>query len=304
MRRCTIDVVDMERALVTLTSSESKRLIGKGVANLPEVKNAFRNGIVFIATSTTNAFVAEELLNKTQEDKGFFTVGVVVPKGLCVSSAEKSFARAHSAQRYIGIKHGKASPVARSEMRGWLAEMGPDDVFIKGANAIDATGAAGILLGNPLGRGQGGTISTAIGTLNTRGVKLIIPAGLEKLVPGSLVDVAPGVGGPFRYAAGLPSGMMVVKGKLMTEIEAFHTLTETRATPIAAGGINGAEGCQTMILEGKAKAIDNAWSLIKSIKGEPALTTITVDCDNCNLGCDWNKDPDLIDLRRRTQSLT
>ncbi len=282
----------MERVLLTLTSSESKRLIGKAIANLPEVKKAYKDGIIFVATSTSTAYVVEELLNKTMNGKGFFTAGVVVPRGLCVTSERKR-------HRYIGVKKGIAENVTLSELRDkWLPEMDHDDVFIKGANAIDSTGAAAILLGNAQGRGTGGTIATAIGTVRARGVQLVIAAGLEKLVPSSLVDVAPSVGGHFKYSAGLPSGMMLVKGKLITEIQAFQTLTGARAIPIASGGINGAEGCHTFIVEGTANNVEKAWALFKTVKGEPPLTTVTENCDECKRGCRFNIDPDLIELRK------
>lgn len=287
----------MERALLTLTSSESKRLIGKAIANLPEVKKAYKDGIVFIATSTSTAYVAEELLNRTMEGRGFFTAGVVVPRGICITSGKRR-------HRYIGVKRGVAENVTLPELREkWLPEMGPDDVFIKGANAIDPTGAAAIFLGNAQGRGTGGTIAAAIGTVSTRGVHLIIAAGLEKLVPCSLADVAPTVGGRFRFAAGLPSGMMFVKGKLMTEVQAFQTLTGASATPIAAGGISGAEGCHTFIIEGTTDEVEKAWALFKTVKGEPPLTTVTENCDECERGCYFNTDPDLIELRKTREIL-
>ncbi len=287
----------MERALITLTSAESKRLIGKGIANLPEVKKAFESSIVFIATSTSTAYVAEELLNKTIEEKGFFTAGVVVPRGICITSSKKRL-------KYIGIKNGVAADVSMVELRDkWLPEMGPDDVFIKGANAIDPLGTAGILLGNGRGRGTGGTIGTVIGHLNARGIPLIIAAGLEKLVPYSLADIAPFISGPLRYSAGEPSGMMLVMGKLITEIEALEILTGVETVPIAGGGINGAEGCHTFILQGTAEEVDKAWAVYKSIKGEPPLTTITENCDECGSNCAFNKDLDLKALRKTKQQL-
>lgn len=46
----------MKRQFV-LTVSESKRLIAKGVAALPEVKRAMEEGMVVVATGTTNAYV-------------------------------------------------------------------------------------------------------------------------------------------------------------------------------------------------------------------------------------------------------
>ena len=38
-----------------LTVAESKRLIAKGVAALPEIQNAMQEGMVVVATGTTNA---------------------------------------------------------------------------------------------------------------------------------------------------------------------------------------------------------------------------------------------------------
>jgi hypothetical protein len=46
------------------------------------------------------------------------------------------------------------------------------------------------------------------------------------------MNVAAKVGGHYRFVAGLPSGMVTVKGKLATEIEAFQTLAGTNAIPI------------------------------------------------------------------------
>jgi len=286
----------MERALLTLTSSEAKRLVGKGVANLPEVQKAFKDGIVFVATSTSTGYVAEELLNKPI-DKGFFTSGVVVPRGICTTAFKMRL-------RYIGIRKGVATDVTMPDLRDkWLPEMGPGDVFIKGANAFDATGAAAIFLGNDRGKGTGGTIGAAIGYLNARGIPLIIAAGLEKLVLGPLTETVPHVGRPLRYAAGYPSGMMLVKGKLVSEVEAFKTLTGVNALPVAGGGINGAEGCHTFILEGTAEEVDKAWGLYKSVKGEPPLTTITENCDECERNCQFNIDPDLKALRKSRPQL-
>ena len=47
---------------VTLTPSESKRLIARGVKALPSVQHALKNNTIILAGGTTNAFIAEELL--------------------------------------------------------------------------------------------------------------------------------------------------------------------------------------------------------------------------------------------------
>ncbi len=52
------------QALFTLTPSESKRLIGKGMAALPEVQNAKKNGYLLVSRGSTTAYCLEELLGQ------------------------------------------------------------------------------------------------------------------------------------------------------------------------------------------------------------------------------------------------
>ena len=49
------------RAVVTLTPSESKRLIAKAVVRMPEVRKAWENAYLLLSDGTTNAFIAQEL---------------------------------------------------------------------------------------------------------------------------------------------------------------------------------------------------------------------------------------------------
>ena len=52
------------RALFVLTPTESKRLIGKAVAETEEVKKAKESANIFIGHGSTNVYVAEEILGK------------------------------------------------------------------------------------------------------------------------------------------------------------------------------------------------------------------------------------------------
>ncbi len=75
----------MQRALVTLRPSESKRLIAKAVVAMDEVQKALKNGFVYIATGTTAAYIAEELLGEKIE-KEKWTVGTISKGGrTCVT---------------------------------------------------------------------------------------------------------------------------------------------------------------------------------------------------------------------------
>ncbi|MGC8936491.1 MAG: hypothetical protein ACP5KV_03905 [Candidatus Methanomethylicaceae archaeon] len=145
----------MERALVTITPSEAKRLIGKAVASMEPVLNAMKKGIIVICLGTTNAFVAEEITGKEIREKGRFAIGIITPRGTCVTDPS-------SRMKELVIRNGKVTELT---MKDVLDELGPDDVFIKGANAIDPFGNAGVFLGSQ----TGGTLGMSIGILLSRG---------------------------------------------------------------------------------------------------------------------------------------
>ena len=263
----------------TLTPSEGKRLIGRAIARMNIVQNALKEGTIIVATSTTNAYVIEELLGKRIEDKGMFTAGVVTAKGCCVTDSKGRYG-------HHVIEKGEVTEMKTPDLPKVLAKMGPEDVFIKGANAIDPFGAAAILLG---GAG-GGTIGTAWGYVTANGINAIIAAGLEKLVPISLADVVSKTG--IRIvdrSLGMAVGLMVVQADVITELEAFNQLTGVEAIPIGGGGIDGGEGSKIFVLEGDEPSIKAAYDLVCDIKGEPPLKTRTRRCDLCDAKCDYKK---------------
>jgi hypothetical protein len=78
-------VKEKEKIVVTLTPSESKRLIAKGVMKLEEVPRALKHGAIIISLGTTNAYVAEEILNAVSEsieciDKQRYAAGVITDR--------------------------------------------------------------------------------------------------------------------------------------------------------------------------------------------------------------------------------
>ena len=254
------------KAQVTLTPAEGKRLIAKAISCMDSVQNAYKEGILIIATSTTTAYVAEELMGK-EINKGMFTAGVVTKEGASITKADGRY------KHYVFDK-GVLKECTTPELVPYLARMGPDDVMIKGANAIDPFGAAGILLA---GSG-GGTIGTAWGHLIRNGAQLIIAAGLEKLVPGPLDGVAPMMGTEvIDKAMGWKCGMMVVQGQIITEMEAMKLLFGVDVIPVAGGGIDGAEGCKIFLLWGPAENVELAFEVLSEIKGEPKLSTSIMD---------------------------
>lgn len=251
------------KAQVLVTPAEGKRLIAKAISNMEPVQNAYEEGILIIATSTTTAYVAEEIIGREIPDKGMFTAGVVTKDGLHVTKTEGRY-------KHHVLEKGELKELDTPDLVPYLSRMGPSDVFIKGANAIDPFGAAGILLAGV----GGGTIGTAWGHIVRNGIQLIIAAGLEKLVPVSLTDYVSQMGTQvIDVAQGWKCGMMVVHGQVITEMEAMKFLFGVEAVPVAAGGIDGAEGCKIFLLEGPKDNIDLAIEVLEKIKGEANLTT-------------------------------
>ncbi|RKY83404.1 hypothetical protein DRQ09_10125 [candidate division KSB1 bacterium] len=245
-------------ATVVLTPAESKRLIGKAVANLPEVQNAFRKGKILIIGSTTNAYVVEELLG-IKISKYRFAAGKIHNGKLGVNKKEERI------PPYI-IRNGKVLDVELDEI---LKEFDVNDVVIKGANAVDPYGNAGILLASK----TGGSVAKVIGTIFGIGAHFIIPVGLEKLIP-SVYEAAES----FKlrqnqiYSTGLNVGFMPVTGaKVITEIESLEVLTSVIAVHVSSGGIGGSEGSVVLNIHGKKEEVTHAIELIKNIKGEPSI---------------------------------
>lgn len=160
---------------------------------------------------------------------------------------------------------GRLVDVPAKEM---IQEFEADDVFIKSANAVDAEGHAGVLMANE----KGGTIAMAQGPVIARGCHLIVPVGLEKMVPSVIEASRKGGILRLKYAMGLKVGLMpVVNATVVTEIQALHILAGVEATHVASGGIGGCEGVVALVVEGTDEAVRRAFEVVEGIKGERAV---------------------------------
>ncbi len=242
-------------ATVVLTPAESKRLIGRAIAALPEVRKAKDSGRLIITRGSSSAYVVEELLGESIP-KNRFAAGIIYQGLLATVPREE---RMHP----FVLKNGER---LRVQPEALLPEFEAEDVYIKSANAVDMQGNAGVLVASHVG----GTIGLALSTLAARGCHLIIPVGLEKLVP-SVVAASMKMGTHRqRYTTGMSVGLIpVVTGKVVTEVQAFRVLAGVTAHHVASGGVGGSEGAVVMALEGDEPSVDRAWELVQSIKGEP-----------------------------------
>lgn len=257
------------RALFVLTPAESKRFIAKAVARLPEVVEARTEGEIAVAHGSTNVYVAEELFGAcTSRDK--YLSGLVVNRIVCVTQAEEKPPLLVWRQ---GVLHAPGATMAET-----LQGFGARSVFVKGANAVDREGNVGVFVANP----TGGTIGWSYGILSARGCHLIVPVGLEKLVP-SVREAARACGqDTLYYCQGIRVGMIpIMNATVVTEIEAFRILFDLRAVHIGGGGMKESQGSVVLVAEGEKEHLDRAIALIESIKGEPSLQPKKSACTNC-----------------------
>lgn len=251
-----------DRALVTLTSAESKRFIAMAVSVMTEVKTAMASGTIVIIGGTTNAFVAEEIIG-CDINKYWFASGRISDGELGANSGENKIDP-------IVVRDGKVVDIPVSKA---LEEFTANDVYIKGANAVDVYGNTAVLMADD----KGGTIGAALGIINARGVNHIIPVGLEKLIP-SVRDAMNATGQDrVSHSTGLKVGYMpVMNGKVVTELQAVQILFGSegvKAVHVASGGVDSSEGAVTIGLLGSKQSVKRAFDFIRKIKGDSPVTS-------------------------------
>jgi len=251
----------MKKLLVTLTPAEGKRLIARGLLATELIQDVLKNGYLCIPMGTTSAYLVEEILG--EYDKTRHVAGIVVPKGLSVTDAKK---------RFTDAIFYKGEYIENTKTIDIMDKLGPKDVIIKGANALDADFVPIVLLAGP----TAGTVGGFIGPAAAKNITVVMPIGLEKSIPASYDEFA-GLFGidDWDYTIGTPVGAIAVpEGIVFTEIEALETLFSVEAIPISAGGVNGAEGSVTFFIEGEDEDVAQAYEYLKDLKGEPPFPKV------------------------------
>lgn len=224
------------------------------------VKNALKKGKIVICRGDTNAFVAEQITGQ-QIEKGKYTAGYIGPRGLSVNQK--------MAQELVLVDGKKLSELNSKEV---LKGIQPGDVIIKGANAIGPDGIAAVLLGRGRSTSSGGTLGIFHVLAMVRGVQVIIPVGLEKSIPVSVLLGSQELSSStIDYSIGMPCMLVPIFGQVITEVEAIKYLADVEVTPIAAGGIGGAEGSIVLLLAGKETEVKKVIRMVEKIKGEPQV---------------------------------
>lgn len=266
------------KAVFTLTSAESRRLIAKAVVQMPEFKTAWERAYVLLAGGTTNAFIAQEMLGREGIEPARCTVGLSTDGLLCVThpDSRKSFPNV--------FFEGKASDKTLAEA---LSDFHPETVVIKGANAVDAQGNVGIVTAGF----DGGTIPRIIGPVTSKGLKFITPVGLEKLVPSVPASAAAVGATHIDVSMGADFGMYCLSNTtVVTEIEAIDMLFGAKATLVCCGGVGGNEGAVTLAVDGEEEAVKALVDFLeRQVKGEPPVKGNKGVCKECRYkNCRYN----------------
>jgi hypothetical protein len=271
-------------AQVSLMPAESKKLISKAIARMDMVKQAADKGTLVLHPSSSTYFIVEELTG-SRPKTDVWVCGAVTPKGTCgdmgVMVGEKSISSAKGPGSFPHswvIRHGRFS--VGETLSELLEQMGPNDVYVKGVNALDPQGNVGILIGNHV---EGGTIGLVIATSKRRAFNLIFPVGLEKLIPVPVAQASKEARQfGYDYAMGVPTALLPCSdGKVVTEVDAVEILSGATAIPIAAGGLGGAEGTITMAIKGNEEQVKKAIDYAEQSKGARLPQLRLFDCHGC-----------------------
>jgi hypothetical protein len=260
------------RAVITLTSSESKRLIAKAVVQMPEVKKAMESAYLLISDGTTNALIYQELTSDDGIKPEHCAIGISTNGVLCVTSPT-------SRQMFTPVFY-KGIPQPKRSFAEALTDYHPDTVVIKGANAVDSQGFVGIITSGF----DGGTIPKIIGPVLSKGLPMIVPVGLEKLVP-SVPEAAKAMCGArnIDISIGADAGMYCLSNTvIVTEIEALRMLFKVEATLACCGGVGGNEGAVTLVAAGDNELVRYMVEYLEeNIKGEPPIKGNRGNCEKC-----------------------
>jgi hypothetical protein len=243
------------QAHAVFTVAESKRLIAKAVAKMPIVRDALKSGTVIVCKGTTNTYVAEELLGR-RIPHGAYVFGNVTPE-----KGGRQMPKVEPMPEVVLVKGQHRPDLTLDEA---LKLVSPGDVVIKGGNALDyANKTVGVWTGNP----TGGTTGKIMPYVIAGKVQLVVPIGLEKLVAGRVEEIAARTTQPVESLAKLPR-MRILKGHIVTEIEALKILANVEAFQASAGGVGGAEGAVWMVWRGSRADVEKARDITAGVQGE------------------------------------
>jgi len=242
------------KAQIVLTVNESKRLIAKAIVSLPEINNALEKGKILLKGGTTVSAISEELVGIPLR-----ICGRISKKGMVTSKITSPKEYPHS----ILIEKGKPNNIDDNIVEV-VKRFRRGDIVIISGNALDFQKNVGIFAGSV----SGGKPGMAVSGMFSEGAEVIIPIGLEKLIPGTIKDASITAGRKDTdISYGMAVGLIPLYGKVITEKEALEILANVKCTIIGKGGIMGAEGSTAIVVEGQEKEVEKILKAVEEVRG-------------------------------------
>lgn len=241
---------------INLTVAEGKRLIAKGIAAMPLVREKMKNGMIIITRGTTNTYIAEELVG-LENPHGAFLTGHFVPVG-----AKKMNSDIEKKLIEIVLVNGKKVDVSYEE---GLKMMKKGDLILKGGNILNyVKHQAGVCIG----AADGGTVYRFLPYVGENKAQLIVPIGLEKDSSSDLKTIESDLRKNNERISFLPKIHLYKDATIYTEIEALKLFADVKVFPYGLGGVNGREGGISLVLAGNRTEVEKALAVVKSVQGE------------------------------------
>ncbi|NLW22184.1 MAG: hypothetical protein GXY88_02845 [Tissierellia bacterium] len=272
----------MDRIQVTLTVEEGKEIIALGILKHPGLINSLEKGKVLFKGGTTVSRITEKLLGLPLRISGRIT-----KRGTVASL--KTVEGPHSIIVHQGIwKNVDESMVEE------VQKFGRNDLIVCGANAFDANGRAALMAGSS----GGGIVGQSISAWYSEGAQILIPVGIEKMIPGNLDEIIRKCGRRGKSLSwGMAVGLIPLYGEIFTEVEAIKRLAHVDCFPIGAGGLGQAQGSITLEIWGEEGELDKIIDIVKKVKDsdigisglEESLIECEAICDSCkrHIGCGY-----------------
>ncbi|MHA2305307.1 MAG: hypothetical protein ACXACU_07920 [Candidatus Hodarchaeales archaeon] len=249
------------RCQLVFNQWESRAFIAKTIVKHPQVMKYLEDGIIGIGRGITNAFIIKEMLEITgntdfEIDLNNYVAGVV-DGSLWVSDSET---RTPEVAFYAG--EPKYEPINEAVEKC--------DIILKGGNALGCDWVAGVLCAHP----SGGTIGSVYGIAISRGIEIIVPISIEKMIPFPVTDIVPNLGGQkaIDYVRGLPVALFpIIGGEIFSEIEAIETLAMVEVYPIGAGGVYDGSGATIFEISGPETEVKKVLEIFEAIKDTKPL---------------------------------
>lgn len=272
----------MNKIQVTLTVEEGKEIIALGILKSPVFMNSFKNGKIVFKGGTTVSKITEKLLGVSLRICGRITSRGTV-------SSLKALESPHS----ILFCDGNWKNIDETIVKD-VQGLTKNDLILCGANAFDYKGRAALMAGSP----GGGNVGQSLSSWYSEGASVIIPVGIEKMIPGDLDEIINKSSRTGKYLSwGMAVGLLPLYGEVYTEIKAIKNLADVDCFAIGAGGLAESQGSTTFEIWGSKIELDKIIDILKIIKG--SVTSISGDkdsldecqaiCENCarHLACGY-----------------